>query len=108
MVRTLPDPEQPIILDVREPREFRHSHIVDAQSIPLSTLLQQGLVLATDKPIIVVCRSGRRSRRAAAVLRSLGYSDVSILEGGMQSWEAAGLLTAVEFEALGSNVRDGE
>lgn len=103
MIRMLPEPQQPIILDVREPREFRRSHIPEAQSVPLSTLLQQGLVLAADKAVIVVCRSGRRSRRAAAVLRSLGYSNVRIVDGGMQAWEAAGLLTAVEFEAAGMN-----
>ena len=91
--------EQPIILDVREPREFRRSHIAEAQSVPLSTLLQSGLVLAADRPIILVCRSGRRSRRAAAVLRGLGYTDIKLVDGGMQAWEAAGLLTAVEFGA---------
>ena len=99
MLRTLPDAQKPVILDVREPREFHRSHIAEAQSVPLSTLLQHGLVLAADKPIILVCQSGRRSRRAAAVLHSLGYSDISLVDGGMQAWETAGLLTAVEFGA---------
>ncbi|MCL4802821.1 MAG: STAS domain-containing protein [Anaerolineae bacterium] len=103
MLRTLPPMEKPVILDVREPREYRRSHIVDAQSLPLSVLLQQGAVLQDDKPVILVCRTGRRSRRAAAVLRSLGYSDVSLVDGGMLAWEAAGLLTAVEFDATESS-----
>lgn len=90
---------QPIVIDVREPREYKRSHIVEAQSIPLSTLLQGGLVLAEDRPIVVVCRTGRRSRRAAAILASLGYRDISILEGGMHAWETAGYLTAVEFDS---------
>lgn len=98
-LRTNAFADRPVILDVREPREFRRSHIAEAQSVPLSTLLNQGLLLADDKPIVLVCQSGRRSRRAAAVLRDLGYSDISLVDGGMQAWEAAGLLTAVDFEA---------
>ncbi len=97
-VRAAPPAQRPAILDVREPREFRRSHIAEAQSLPLSTLLAQGLVLADDRPVVLVCQSGRRSRRAAAVLRDLGYHDVALVKGGMQAWEAAGLLTAVEFE----------
>ncbi len=95
----------PIVLDVREPREFHRSHIAEAQSLPLSTLLQNGLIMAHDRPIVLVCRSGRRSRRAAAVLRGLGFSDIRVMEGGMQAWESAGLLTAVEFgpEAAATN-----
>lgn len=88
----------PIILDVREPREYRHSHIPEAQLLPLSTLLNEGFVVAMDRPLVLVCRSGRRSRRAAGVLAGLGYTDIRILAGGMQAWEAAGLLTAVEFD----------
>lgn len=92
-------PEQrPIVLDVREPREFRRSHVPEAQSLPLSTLLTYGLAQANDRPLVLVCQTGRRSRRAAAVLHDLGYGDVSLVEGGMQAWEAAGLLAAVEFE----------
>jgi SulP family sulfate permease len=97
-LRRGPPEQRPIVLDVREPREFRRSHIPEAQSLPLSTLLTHGLALANDRPVVLVCQSGRRSRRAAAVLRDLGYGDVSLVEGGMQAWEAAGLLTAVEFE----------
>ena len=97
-LRSGPPEQRPIILDVREPREFRRSHIPEAQSLPLSTLLTHGLALAADRPVVLVCQSGRRSRRAAAVLRALGYGDISLVEGGMQAWEAAGYLTAVEFE----------
>ena len=97
-LRTSPPEQRPIVLDVREPREFRRSHIAEAQSVPLSILLTHGLAQAEDRPVVLVCQSGRRSRRAAAVLHDLGYGDVRLVEGGMQAWEAAGLLTAVEFE----------
>jgi SulP family sulfate permease len=97
-LRTSPPEQRPIVLDVREPREFRRSHIAEAQSVPLSILLIHGLAQAEDRPVVLVCQSGRRSRRAAAVLHDLGYGDVRLVEGGMQAWEAAGLLTAVEFE----------
>lgn len=97
-LRTTPAAQQPIVLDVREPREFRRSRIAEAHSLPLSTLLREGLILADNRPIVLVCRSGRRSRRAAAVLRDLGFSDITLVDGGMLGWEAAGLLTAVEFE----------
>lgn len=93
-----PPAERPIVLDVREPREYRRSHIAEAQSIPLSTLLQNGLGIDDDRPLVLVCRGGRRSRRAAAVLRERGFKAISVMDGGMQAWEAAGLLTAVEFE----------
>jgi SulP family sulfate permease len=97
-LRTASPAQRPTILDVREPREFRRSHIAEAQSLPLSTLLAQGAVMADDRPVVLVCQSGRRSRRAAAILRDLGFHDVTLVDGGMQAWETAGLLTAVEFE----------
>jgi SulP family sulfate permease len=100
-LRMAPPGQQPIVLDVREPREYRRSRIAEAQSAPLSTLLSDGLTLAIDRPIVLVCQSGRRSRRAAAILRGLGFNDITLVEGGMQAWESAGLLTAVEFEAEG-------
>ena len=96
-LRSAPPDARPTVLDVREPREFRRSHIAEAQSVPLSTLLAGGLALSADRPVVLVCQTGRRSRRAAAVLRDLGFNDVTLLDGGMQAWEAAGLLTAVEF-----------
>lgn len=91
-----PPEQRPAVLDVREPREFHNSHIPEAQLLPLSMLLKSGMAAADDRPIVVVCRSGRRSRRANEVLRQLGYTDVRILDGGMLAWEAAGLLCAVD------------
>lgn len=96
VLRATPPERQPVVLDVREPREFRRSHIAEAQSVPLSTLLANGLVMAADRSLVLVCQTGRRSRRAASLLRDLGHSDITIVDGGMQAWEAAGLLTAVE------------
>jgi len=84
-----------LVLDVREPREFGQEHIAGAQSKPLPTLLMEMENLQQDQRIVLVCRSGRRSLRAAWMMSRKGFTDVSILGGGLVAWKAAGLLTAV-------------
>jgi sulfate permease, SulP family len=85
------------IIDVREPREFTRGHVPEAQLVPLAEILRQEVMLPKDTALVLACRSGRRSRRAARALQQQGFSNVSILEGGMVAWEAAGLLEAVDL-----------
>jgi SulP family sulfate permease len=85
----------PHVVDVREAREFRQCHIPQAQLVSLSRLLSEAPELPHDRPIIFVCRGGRRSTRAAHLVQSQGYDDVAVLQGGMLAWEAANLLAAV-------------
>lgn len=87
----------PLIIDVREPREFKQGHIPRARLKPLPALLTKVEALPANTPIIFVCRSGRRSRRAAQMLQSQGYPNLMILRGGMLAWEHAGLLEAVDL-----------
>ncbi len=84
------------VVDVREPREYRQAHIAEAVSVPLSDILKHEYSLPPDQTIILACQSGRRSRRAATVLRQDGYTDLAVLDGGMTAWEAAGLLEATD------------
>ncbi len=86
----------PLIIDVREPREFKQGHIPQAQLIPLPKLVIDTPDLSNNGEIILVCRSGRRSARAAYVLQNKGYQNVCVLRGGILAWQAAGLLEAVE------------
>jgi SulP family sulfate permease len=86
----------PLVVDVREPREFKQGHIPQARLLPLSKLLAEPPDLPRDQPIVLVCRSGRRSVRAAARLHEQGYHKLTILQGGMLAWENAGLLAAIE------------
>jgi SulP family sulfate permease len=86
----------PLVIDVREPREYKGGHIPEAKLMPLPGLLSNGSELSKTQEIVFVCRSGRRSRRAAQALKTQGHTQVSILEGGMLAWETAHLLEAVE------------
>lgn len=86
----------PHIVDVREAREFRQSHIPEARLVPLSRLLCEAPELPRDLPIVFVCRGGRRSIRAAYLVQNLGYEEVAVLRGGMLAWEAANFLAAVD------------
>jgi SulP family sulfate permease len=86
----------PRVVDVREAREFRQSHIPDARLVPLATLLAEGSDLPHDRPLVFVCRGGRRSTRAAYMVQNQGYEEVAVLQGGMLAWEAANLLAAVD------------
>ena len=86
----------PLIIDVREPREFRRGHIPQARLVPLPTLLEDTAQVPHDCQVILVCRGGRRSSRATCVLREQSYDNVVALRGGMLAWQAANLLEAID------------
>ena len=78
-----------VLLDVREPAEWRAGHAPRARHIPLGQLAERIGELPADRPVVTVCRSGARSRQAAALLaRERGQ--VHNLAGGMRAWVDAG------------------
>jgi SulP family sulfate permease len=87
----------PIVIDVREPREFKRGHIPEARLIPLPEMLSDPPDLPDDREVVFVCRGGRRSTRVTHSLQRKGYQNVRVLRGGMLAWEAAGLLEAFEL-----------
>ncbi|GAC1638726.1 MAG: hypothetical protein NVS4B8_04890 [Herpetosiphon sp.] len=90
-------PTPPLVIDVREPREYQQGHIPQAQLRPLSNLLTDGLTLPSADVVVLVCQTGRRSVRAAALVQRTPGQHLAMLEGGMQAWEAAGLLEAIDL-----------
>ena len=77
-----------VLIDVREPEEWAVGRAPQAAHIPLGELGARLDELPSDRDLIMVCRSGARSDRAAAALSGLGLS-ASNLQGGMQAWQAA-------------------
>jgi SulP family sulfate permease len=84
------------VLDVREWREYRRSHIPQAELCPLRVLVDGTESLSKDRDILLVCRSGRRSVRAFGILKGMGFESVHVLKGGMLTWEAAGYPVMME------------
>ena len=71
-----------ILLDVRTPDEHRQAHIPGSRNLPLGSLNRIGSVAQQkDIPLFVYCQSGVRSRRAAADLAQMGYSNVKNIGG---------------------------
>jgi rhodanese-related sulfurtransferase len=81
------------ILDVRTQEEFATDHLAKAVLIPWTDkdfAARAAKELDSGKPVLVYCRSGRRSAEAAAALVKLGFADVRSLDGGILAWEKAG------------------
>ncbi|MER5505303.1 rhodanese-like domain-containing protein [Streptomyces sp. NPDC002766] len=81
-----------VLLDVREPYEWQAGHAPGAVHLSLSALAAgAGLpARAQARPLVVICRSGNRSRQAAELLVARGSQAVDVI-GGMRDWAAAGL-----------------
>ena len=77
-------------LDVRTEAEWNQSHIANSVLIPLDQLSDRLAELPRDRDIVVVCRSGTRSKEGAAILQNAGFTRITCLSGGLQSWVAAG------------------
>jgi len=72
-----------LLVDVRETDEFQNGHIPGAVNEPLSTIT--GTTLPKDKPLYLYCLRGTRSKRAAGILKKMGYHVKSI--GGIASYK---------------------
>lgn len=85
--------EKAAVVDVCSADEFASGHVVGAKNVPLGELEAKlpGLVKNKTTPVLLVCASGARSRRAVAVAKKLGYEKAHSLTGGMGAWRAASL-----------------
>jgi SulP family sulfate permease len=88
-----------MLVDVREPAEFRRAHLEGAQLVPLKELLISAADLPRDRQILISCRSGRRTARALFVLEDLGFDKLFGLRGGILAWRAAKLPVVLDDNA---------
>lgn len=76
------------LVDVREPHEYTGElgHIEGAELVPLATVLDAAESWDKETEIVLICRSGGRSGRAAGALAQRGFSRLSNMVGGMIRW----------------------
>jgi len=83
-----------LVLDVRTAADFtgEQGHIAGARNIPLEELPDRlpEIVDYEEKPVVLVCRTDRRSAQAARILAGNGFADVHVARGGMTDWNANG------------------
>jgi len=89
------------LIDVREPGEYNTTHISDSSLIPRRHLeLQMSTAVPVQNALVVLCDDdGRRANLAAATLERMGYTNVAVLDGGINRWATQGSPTE-----WGSNV----
>lgn len=75
-----------LLVDVRQPNEYEAGHLPGAQNTPLSTIVE-GRARLENKPIILYCRSGGRSRAASQWLKENGYSEIYDIGSHIMAWQ---------------------
>lgn len=79
------------LIDVREPFEFATGRVPGSELVPLGEVAQAATRWNKSELVVLVCRSGARSGRAAGYLASLGFSRVINMAGGMLAYADLGL-----------------
>jgi rhodanese-related sulfurtransferase len=82
-----------VVLDVREPGEFKSGHIPNARNVPagqVATRMKE-LEKFRNKVVLLACGGGPRSAAVSAQLRKEGFGEVYALAGGMVAWQQAGM-----------------
>ncbi|MEN8851208.1 MAG: rhodanese-like domain-containing protein, partial [Glaciecola sp.] len=88
--------EDAVLLDIRKQEEFKKGHIVGARQIKSSELESNDfskLEKHKSQPIIVVCAMGMSAKKTASALLKAGFTEASVLQGGMSAWTSANLPT---------------
>lgn len=91
--KALEEKQDAQFIDVRTPEEYAGSHAAGAKNMPLDKLDAELAALDKDKPVYVICETGRRSQKGSEILQKNGFKDVYNIAGGTSEWTSAGLLT---------------
>lgn len=77
------------VFDVREPDEYAEGHVPGAPLVPLGQVPDRVAEFPSSGEVLIICKSGGRSRKAAELLRSQGIDAVNVA-GGTMAWIDAG------------------
>lgn len=85
--------EKAVLIDVSEPAEFAAGHALNARNVPFGELDKGHKSLPANKqlPVLVMCPTGARARRAVAALAKHGHANVKAVAGGLAAWREAQL-----------------
>ena len=83
--------DPPLLLDIRNPREWAIKHIASSVNIPLNHLQERIAEIPRDRRIAVHCAGGYRSSIAAGILHGHGITNLIEMAGGLAAWDAARL-----------------
>ena len=88
--------QQPVVIDIRTPREFAAGHIAGAINIDYfaDDFKRELAKLKRDNQYVLHCKSGSRSSRALVTMRELGFAEVVHFASGFDSWRDAGFAVA--------------
>ena len=77
---------------MRTPAEYETAHIRGAYNVPLDRLAEHGAEIraSVTEPVVLVCQSGQRARKAESALRAAGMPNLHVLDGGVAAWSGAG------------------
>ena len=87
------DAKEVQFIDVRTDAEYAGGHAPKAVNFPLDALGTELSKLDKDKPVYLICQTGRRSQKGAEILQKAGFKDIYNIEGGTSAWIDAGLPT---------------
>lgn len=84
-----------LVVDVRDEKEYKSGHVINAMSVPVGAMDQHlhQLQKHKERDVLVYCDNGMRTSRAVARLKKEGFSKVHTLAGGLVAWEKASLPT---------------
>jgi rhodanese-related sulfurtransferase len=80
-------------IDVRAVEEYKGGHAPKAVNFPLDELERNLAKLDEQKPVYVICETGRRSQKAAEILRQSSFKEIYNIQGGTRAWIDAGFPT---------------
>ncbi|AUP80474.1 rhodanese-like domain-containing protein [Flavivirga eckloniae] len=98
VVQTLLAHDSVQLVDVRTPKEFSEGRIAEAQNVDFHSPEFDSEIKKLDqnKPVVLYCRSGKRSAKSGKKLLSFGFTKVYDLEGGILMWKKEGFKVTIE------------
>ncbi len=91
--KAIEDKKDAQFIDVRTIEEYAGGHAVGAKNLPLDKLKADLAELDKNKPVYVICETGRRSQKGSEILQKAGFKDIYNITGGTSEWKSAGLPT---------------
>jgi len=74
-----------VLIDVRNPEEYRAEMIDGARNVPVSSIVNELSGVDRNTNLLVYCRAGNRSNRAAEFLKEMGFTNITVLDGGIEA-----------------------